>query len=561
MNLVSLLRRSLIALSLVALAGCGRAQSNFKSPIPQPKDAKGNFFEPPSKAVSPFNNWMTKDPMLDGFEGTSADRAYTELKLPAGREIIVAVIDSGVDINHEDLQGHIWTNKGEIPGNGIDDDNNGFVDDIHGWNFLGSYDANGAPTHVDATTLEVTRELVRMKKLKAEREAKGETLTKDEAAYLDKVNTEVTSSLSEAKNILAIYTELKENLEQDFVVLKPVMDIEFSQVTIVALKALESSDPAVVAARDGMISNMESVKLADTARLLRVIASYNSRVKYYYNEAWDSRKTIIGDNPADYQDMNYGNNDVKGPDAFHGTHVSGIIGALRGNGIGIDGIATNVKIMALRAVPDGDEYDKDIANSVIYAANNGAQVINMSFGKSYSPGKSRVDEAFKYAAARGVLIIHSAGNDGRVTTKEDNFPNRYVMGPVNEEIPGWIEVGASSAYKGLELPASFSNYGKTSVDIFGPGVQIYSTVPDDNQYAFASGTSMAGPAVAGVAALIRSQVANLTAEGTRNLILRTARQYPDLTVLQPGDAQRVPFDSLSTTGGIADAFTALSAVR
>ena len=151
-----------------------------------------------------------------------------------------------------------------------------------------------------------------------------------------------------------------------------------------------------------------------------------NKLDYAYNPDYDSRKLIVKDNYADSNERFYGNNDVEGPDALHGTHVAGIVGAVVGNEIGSDGIARNVKLMSVRAVPDGDERDKDVANAIRYAVDNGATIINMSFGKGYSWDKKAVDEAVKYAAKHDVLLVHAAGNSGQNNDKTDNFPNDFI---------------------------------------------------------------------------------------------------------------------------------------
>lgn len=284
---------------------------------------------------------------------------------------------------------------------------------------------------------------------------------------------------------------------------------------------------------------------------------FAGQAEYNYNPDLEVR-SIVGDNYADSYERYYGNNDVKGPDAFHGTHVAGIIGATRGNGIGIDGLADNVKIMGVRAVPDGDERDKDVANSIIYAVDNGASVINMSFGKGYSWDKKAVDKAVKYAQKHDVLLIHAAGNDGQNNDVTNNFPRaeyekRGLFGP--KKAKNWIEVGALSWKDGEDMVARFSNYGKKNVDLFAPGVQIYSTAPD-NEYKNASGTSMASPVVAGVAAVIRSYYPRLTAEQVKDVLMSTTVMTKDAKVKTPGTGELVPFSELCVSGGVVNAYEA-----
>ncbi|MGE3973582.1 MAG: S8 family serine peptidase [Bdellovibrionales bacterium] len=569
--------RSLFAASLVIaslfLGACSKQESSRpldQEPINAKGDRSAETTDVPQKpGVETTGTWVTKDPEIDGIEGVSADRAYIDLNLRTGVEpILVAVIDSGIDIEHEDLAAHIWKNPGETgvdkngrnkASNNIDDDKNGYVDDIHGWNFLGSVDKTGKPVHIDATTLEVTRELVRMKKLKVKRE-----LSEEEAAYLAHLDAEVAKARTDATTSTAKVQGIKDAMKARYEVLKTLLAVEFEKVTLAMVTALQPTEEVRKMAQAEFIELFKKNNLTNTARLDVLLQRYDDQLKYYFNESFDPRKQIIGDNPYRVeQQRGYGNNDVEGPGADHGTHVAGIIGAVRGNNLGIDGIATDVRIMALRAVPNGDEYDKDIANAVRYATDNGARVINMSFGKGYSPLKTKVDEAFMYAASKGVLIIHSAGNDAKLNTDKNNFPNKHVKASVADIIPNWIEVAASSKTKGLNLPAYFSNYGKETVDIFAPGFEVLSSVPG-NQYAAFSGTSMAGPCVAGVGALILSQHPNFTGEKVRELVLSTARAYPGLEVYKPsvtGEKNVVAFDSLTVTGGAADVLAALKKAR
>jgi subtilisin family serine protease len=278
-------------------------------------------------------------------------------------------------------------------------------------------------------------------------------------------------------------------------------------------------------------------------------------VEYGLNKNFDPRP-VVGDNYADKKEKFYGSPDVKGPDADHGTHVAGIIGADRNNGIGIRGIADNVRIMAIRAVPNGDERDKDIANAIYYAVNNGAGIINMSFGKDYSPEKYLVDEAVRYAEKKGVLMIHAAGNDGQNNDVESNFPSPNLLSGKPSGL--WLEIGASSAGTNkTDLVAEFSNYGKRSVNFFSPGVDIYSTIPG-NGYKSNSGTSMAAPAASGVAAMLMSYFPELSAQTIREILIKSTRKFDGLKVTPPGGDGEVPLTDLSVTGGVVNAYEAVA---
>jgi len=512
-------------------------------------------------------NWFNLSP-ADGIEGVRTEDVYSTLGVPFGEDVVVAVIDSGVDVNHEDLQGQIWINTSETPNDGIDNDANGYVDDVFGWNFLGNPQGmatvvtdtqlknglkliKGKPEHqVDADTLEVTREFVRLKKLKAKLEELGEVLTEAQAAYLSKVEAVITENVSKAQEVLVVTKKRYEKYKKNELVL---LQAGLKEINLEALRTFQSEDETVLRAKEEMLmmlSNNQTEK-----RLKRVLEYYGDQLKYFYNENFESRSNVE-DNYVDFTDRFYGNNDVIGPDSSHGTHVAGSIAALRNNGFGINGVATNVKIMAIRVIPNGDERDKDVANGIRYAVDNGARIINMSFGKAFSPYKKYVDEAVRYAESKGVLLVHAAGNDNKDNDLLPSFPSRFDK-KESREYSNWLEIGASSSKRGLKLPADFSNFGKKSVDFFAPGVDIYSTTPD-NSYDTFSGTSMATPTTAGVAALVLSYDPNLQAEELKSLLIDTSRRYPKLRVLQPGLGQEVLFSKLSTYGSIVDAFNALN---
>jgi cell wall-associated protease len=533
------------------------------------KDAKGTILSPTLKNVRP-ENWFNLSPET-GAEGVRTEESYSIYGLPKSEDIIVAVIDSGVDVNHEDLQGKIWINSDEIANDGIDNDHNGYVDDIFGWNFIGGsagmakiiQDSSlkngvrlikGNPSaQVGNDTLEVTRELVRMKKLKTHMEERGESLTQAQMDYLVKLQKEVTDAVEAAKKVVATHSERLKNYKAYEQVLKSA---GLLVISINSVRGLESTDETVLSAKKEMLTLLTNNYTE--ARLSRVLKSYNDRINFQYNEDFNSR-TVVGDRYSDLSDKNYGNSDVTGNDSHHGTHVSGIIAALRDNNLGIKGVATNVKIMAVRVVPNGDERDKDVANGIRYAVDNGAKVINMSFGKSYSPFKKVVDEAVRYAESKGVLLVHAAGNSNQNNDSGTNFPNRQDKA-LGKEFSNWLEIGASSFEKGLSLPAYFSNYGKNSVDFFAPGVDLLSTTPG-NTYDTFSGTSMASPVAAGVAALLLSFDPSMDAQGVRELMSDSSRPYPELKVKLPGAETQVLFSSLSVYGSIVDAFEATKSMK
>jgi subtilisin family serine protease len=314
---------------------------------------------------------------------------------------------------------------------------------------------------------------------------------------------------------------------------------------------LSTDDPQIQKARDILLYFYQQDLSPEN--IYDYYDSLKRRVEYNYNPDFNPRP-IVGDDYADKDERYYGNSDAEGPDPFHGTHVGGIVAAVRDNGVGIDGVANGVRIMSVRAVPNGDERDKDVANAIRYAVDNGADVINMSFGKGYSPHKDVVDAAVQHADSMGVLMVHAAGNDGADVDTTDNFPTpQYLDGGRADR---WIEVGASTWKAPPDLAAPFSNYGEETVDVFAPGRSIYSTVPDD-QYEESDGTSMAAPMVSGVAALMMAYYPNLSATQVREILLETATSFANTEVTRPGGSDTVPFGELSRTGSIINAHDAL----
>lgn len=496
-------------------------------------------------------NWFNLDLQDDKVLGVSTEKAYQELL--EGKQadtVVVAVIDGGVEIDHEDLLGKIWTNPEEKSNNKKDDDKNGYVDDIHGWDFIGGKDGKD----VNQDNLEVTR-LVREMAVTYEHADTSNLDPEQKEAYrryasLKKI---VDTELAEAKdgydNYRSFYKVLegfaekigKEDISrEDIQNYQPVGEYDETVKTVL----LQNLDDTGLGFKEFMANVKEGVEY------------FGSKVNYHYNLDFDPRY-IVQDNYNDPRQRYYGNNEVEGPDARHGTHVAGIIAANRQNQLGIKGVAAPVKIMAVRTVPDGDERDKDVANAIRYAAENGAKVINMSFGKSYSPQKEVVDEAVQYALSKDVLLVHAAGNDGSDVDNEPNYPSPYLQDS-SERAGAWIEVGASTWMGGEKLPAEFSNYGATRVDLFAPGYRIHSTVPDSG-YEDLDGTSMAAPVVAGVASLVRAYYPELSAEQVKQVLVNSVTPV-DWEVIKPGtENEKVKMTELCASGGIVNAYAALQA--
>ncbi|WP_285009462.1 S8 family peptidase [Pedobacter faecalis] len=501
----------------------------------------------PFLSFSQKPNWQNLDLQADSTFGISTEKAYSELlKGKKSKKVTVAVVDSGVDIEHEDLKPVIWVNPKEKAGNGKDDDKNGYTDDVKGWSFLGS--AKGS---INNETLELTR-LVRRDKARFGDKDASQIPAADKAAYETYLKNKAAfdQEVAEAKAGLEQFSAVKNAI--DGVVKKMGKE----NPTLEDFKALDPADNMEANVKRIMLQQLEGKTFAEfyKSQIEPGYEHYHSQLEYNLNLDYDPR-SIVGDDPNNMKERFYGTAEVQGPDARHGTHVAGIIGAMRTNSLGIMGVADNVDIMVVRAVPNGDERDKDVANAIRYAVDKGAKVINMSFGKSYSWDKGIVDEAVKYAVSKDVLLVHAAGNDNNNLEEKENFPDpRYVDGGVASS---WLTVGASGWKNDGTIKASFSNYGKTTVDVFAPGVNINSTVPG-SKYEKLNGTSMAAPVVAGLAALIRSYYPKLTAVQVKDIIMKSVVKVDQsVTITDDSGAKTVPFSDLCVTGGIVNAYNAL----
>ncbi|MBC7904224.1 MAG: S8 family peptidase, partial [Gemmatimonadaceae bacterium] len=476
--------------------------------------------------------------------------------------VIVAVIDSGIDTLHEDLKPILWTNPKEIPGNGIDDDKNGYTDDLHGWNFLGGKDGR----NVKQDSYEGARVYHRFKKIYGGQQVDSTKLSAEEKAQYnmwlkskERIEGDASSNGDEV-DMVQMKRALDGTIIADSILCKGLAKDTFTGND---LEQFIPKTPEEKKAKAAMLYIFKANKLMESNNR-ELVEGFKETVEYLEGEEkkkqaagqepQDYRGEITKDNEADINDRNYGNSDIMAGTPFHGTHVSGIIGAARNNGKGIDGIADNVRIMMLRAVPDGDEHDKDIALAIRYAVDNGARVVNMSFGKSFSPEKKWVDDAVKYAESKGVLLVHAAGNDAQNVDSVDNFPNA-VLRTQKSPASNWITVGASGDPKEGGITAMFSNYGKDQVDVFAPGVKIYSSVPGGNTYGNAQGTSMASPVVAGTAAFLLSYFPELSVQQLKTAIEKSS-VHPDIKVKKPGSAEEVDLADISRTGGLLNAFEA-----
>ncbi|WP_027138043.1 S8 family peptidase [Gaetbulibacter saemankumensis] len=522
-----------LSLSVFAAAtlfyGCGGTAPILSTPIENVDSTPLKVLELTEQEKQ---TWGHLDLVKDTIPGMSVEKAYTEiLKDKKGKTVIVAVIDSGIDIDHEDLQNVLWTNEDEKANTGKDDDKNGYVDDVHGWNFLGDgYDEQ----------LEYVRII-----------ASGDTSNPD----YERAEKEYNENYNKFTGYKNRYEQMLQQIgNADKALAAHFGKEDYTQEEVKALSTEDETLKQAAQMAQYFYSNgLESLEEA-SKEINNGLQSINERLNFNLNKNLKGRLT--GDNPEDMSTKYYGDANVKHvkKSESHGTHVAGIIAAERGNGLGQDGVANNVQIMSVRAVPNGDEYDKDVALAIRYAVDNGAKVINGSFGKSFSPHAKWVHEAIKYAAEKDVLFVHAAGNDSNDVDVELNFPEDSVDG--QEISDNYIRVGALAPKYGANMVAPFSNYGKNSVDVFAPGASIYSTTPE-SEYDFKSGTSMAAPGVAGVAALIRSYYPKLSAAQVKQILMNSGLKI-NIDVIVGGDPNDVrPFSELSKSGRIVNAYNAL----
>ncbi|MDB5020162.1 MAG: peptidase [Pedobacter sp.] len=546
-------------------------------------------------------NWFNLDLIKDGYFGISTEKAYNELlksRTPT-KKVVVAVIDGGVDINHEDLKDNIWVNTKEISGNGIDDDHNGYIDDVHGWNFIGSKAGN-----LQFDNLELVR-IYRKLNPKYKSTIKSTVLDsaqKEEFALYKRVTAEFGKKYDDADQQYRVLFAINKVLDSVASTNKKAVPTLEEVEAYKATDEMEEQVKKIIRSGSRKSNGYDKFykEVKDAYKQTDIMLRYNLNPKY------DVRERLVGDDYANSKERIYGNPDVIGPDADHGTHVSGIIAANRNNTLGINGVANSVLIMPIRVVPDGDERDKDVANGIRYAVDNGANIINMSFGKSYNWDKQAVDEAIKYAEVKGVLLVHAAGNDNLNNDTNEEYPSKYyiskeyiayfnamkkrhaieeVIRPLNPQMQGrqmpqgpvrvkpaildtlkfdlphvsnWLEVGASAYKNDDNLKAEFSNYGKHTVDVFAPGFMINSTVPGSKYEEF-DGTSMAAPVVSGLSALIWSYYPNLTAVQIRDIVIKSVTKV-DRKIkykIEKEEPKRGYLSDISLSGGVVNAYNAL----
>lgn len=528
--------------------------------LSQFKHAKGSLLKI-NQSDNSNKNWHHFDSQKDSLEGVSSLKFYESNPNLKQQEIIVAVIDSGIDVNHEALQGKIWTNNAEIPNNGIDDDNNGHIDDIYGWNFIGAKDGmanfiedkelqnhyrlvqGDSSKQVIADSYEITRTVKRLKD-------KGDQLSPQEKENLDKLEAIV---ISNRKTHLASFQNLKIVKQTYLHNLEILQSAGLQTVSIEEVSNFEVNpmDKDLVMAKIALLDILENNFSIENIE--ETMEFHKLQTQICYNININIRDEIVKDTKLDPLDRNYGNNNVIGPNADHGTHIAGIIAANGMGGQDAKGVSTNTKIMAIRVTPMGDERDKDIANAIFYAVDNGAKIINLSLGKEVSHNKSLVDKALKYAQEKDILVIHASGNNYMDIDHKPHYPNSKLED--STVIENWLEISASSMRKSSSIVADFTNYGQNSVDLFAPGVEIFSTI-SNNQYVSYSGTSMSTAIVSAIAASLWGSYKEASAKDIKEAIIAGARKYEELMVYKPRIG-KIKFANLAKNPSIANLYLSM----
>lgn len=514
-------------------------------------------FAQDKKQNNDLKTWYHKDFATTKVYGVNTDNAYNflESKGLKPRTIIVGVLDSGVEVDHPGLAQNMWKNPNEIPNNGIDDDKNGYVDDIYGWNFIG-----GKNGDIDADNLEVTRMVKKYQSVfegtdSTKNKANQEKMPEEYAMYL-KSKKLFDEKATEAKRNYQYFSGFSQAIPS---IVKTLNGKTLTKENLSTIKPNGQEDSRNLQILNSLLQDPKNVgkKPDEVEKTLRdeikdALKHYDSQATKHYNLDFDPRAQIVGDDYDNYNEKSYGNNNYEGPDASHGSHVAGIIAGLpHGNEVQY-GVAHKVaKIMTVRTVPDGDERDKDVANSIRYAVDNGAKILNMSFGKAVSPGKKYVWDAFKYAESKGVLLVKAAGNDNQDISENEYFPTNFKKQSDAKPFVNNVIVVGASTNNSEALRANFSNYNGKMVDVFAPGQEIYSAVPD-GKYEYFPGTSMASPMVAGAAAVLWAYMPNLTPVQIKEALVKTVNK----STVNANVVGSKTFNQISVAGGVIDLYKA-----
>ncbi|MCE2732501.1 MAG: S8 family serine peptidase [Flammeovirgaceae bacterium] len=497
-----------------------------------------------------LQDWWLSDTETDGVAGVGFYKILKNLKPNTfSGKMIIAVLDTGTDTSHHTINPYLYVNTKEITGNGKDDDNNGYIDDRHGWNFLG-----GPTGNLIHDTPEVVREYVRLSK---KSKNPSNSLSNKEWAYFREVSEKYERDKNGNKKKLEEYRQAHVQYQQITGTLntcKRILERELSGKNL-SYRGIKELMPKTDSAQFAKAVLMQIMEATDTTLLIQetqnelkqaeedlgnLVRDYSIAVSLY-DTTWRPRQ-IIGDTENNEEKF-YGNADVRDPTG-HGTSVAGIM-ALLLQKLNEQGHRVPIKILPVRIVPSaGDERDKDIANGIVYAVNQGAKIINLSFGKYYSPYPEVVQQAILYGTEKDVLFVHAAGNEGINIDSRSHFP----LPPKQNLETAWIEVGASGPTLNETLAASFSNYGKKTVDLYAPGVDLYCPTLQ-NKFGYSQGTSLAAPVVSICAALLWSYNTKFKALDVKDKLISNTKKYKTQVYI-PKLKKHVPFNELSKSGGI-----------
>ncbi len=504
-----------------------------------------------------LQTWWQKDMATDTIPGISLEKAYQEIlsKKKHGKKVIVAILDTKLDIHHEDIKQQIWWNDDEIPNNGIDDDHNGYIDDMHGWNFLGNKDEDVFYSNYESIRI----------------------IRKYDSLFLNKKINEIPEKYLKD---FTLYQRAKELRKIELA--KGIENKEYGDFLVNTYPKSKALLKRIFKHEDYTVSELDSLyKIYENDSITAALVYYMSDYKKYnLSQQWineQKRKAdiemqtslnfdfnerkLIGDNPENIDNKGYGNNKVWNDSIpfQHAIMVSGVLASDHTNKIGIKGVSDRVTLMPLCVVSSGgDEHDKDISLAIRYAVDNGAKIINISFGKPLSLYKKWIEEAIMYASSKDVVIICSAGNNNeKIRGERTHYPNDYTIDGT-EISDNLIKVGATTYLVNTKLKAGFSNYSNKHIDLFAPGYKVYTT-KYGNKYDFVNGTSLSAPIVSGVAALIRSYYPSLSAAQVKTILMESGTSYDiDVEIKQEDGTQKmVPFAELSKSGKVVNAYNAL----
>lgn len=516
-----------------------------------------------------MQTWHQKDYVSDGIPGISLEKWYHENKTKKNNSIIVALIDTQIDLKHEDLQGQFWTNSKEIPDNNIDDDHNGYIDDIQGWSFTGTKN-NGYVVWSNYEYVRILRDWGPLYQNKTEDQISQKEIN-DYKEYLKaaemfrKKDSYYKNWLKSLNYNVSVFPLVKDTLKYFF----PKEDYTYQQLDSM-YKIHKINDKSYIQRRNdkdkdlGALIDYMMINLETNQKTLEAIKDKQTQIDSVVNKNLNinyNERLSIGDNPS-ILEKGYGNNNISNTKEGyrliqnHSTMMAGVIGGNKNNTLGVKGILQNVKFMPLNISPSGDEHDKDIAMAVYYAVDNGAKIINMPLGKEFSLHKQWIIDAFKYAEKQNVLIVHSAGNSGLDIDKNPVYPNDTSLDINVEFCNNFITVGSTNHILNDKFVSNYSNYGKENVDLFAPGEEIYTTAAG-NSYKVDSGTSLSTPMVSGTAALIWTYYPTLTAKEVKEIILNSGTSY-DLEVIIPGTKdKKIKFSELSKSGKVLNTYNAM----